>query len=107
MCQRSHAAWSGLSAGFWWATNVTVAASPCGPVTDSPVSLALRVPRGLVGGAEIVQADANGRDEQAAVRLEIVPVDGREVAVQQHHDPVHMRLDGRARGDRHGVAGGR
>ena len=54
-----------------------------GPVVASPVSLARESPVERVAGAEIVQADANGRDEQAAVRREIVLVDGREVAVQQ------------------------
>jgi hypothetical protein len=34
-------------------------------------------------------------------------LDGREIGVQQHHDPVRVRLDGGGRGDRHGAAGGR
>ncbi len=40
MRHRSHAAWSGLSAGFCRLTKVTMAASPSGPVRASPVSLA-------------------------------------------------------------------
>src|SRR5882757_5238457 len=53
------------------------------------------VPGGSVSGVEIVHGGANDRDEQAAVRREIVLVDVREVAVQQHDDRMHVRLDGR------------
>ena len=56
-------------------------------------------------GAETVHGGADGRDEQAAVRREIMLVDGREVAVQQHDDRVHVRLDGRSWRDGHGAAG--